>query len=336
MFSTLRNYGDTDLVSAIQGASVYGVSDEKLGTVEDVIIDEQSGDPTYLVVDAGWLSTREFLIPVQQVFDYGDSDDFYVNLTKEEVKTLPKFDRKWLASSSEFAQYDAEYRRAWRFSAPAKGYRVSRRVAAFRDKLRSALAKRPTTSTATTGTAARTGNLAASRTGNLAAYGLYRQRSDVDVAVTKLRDLGFENNEISVLFPDRDAGKEFAIERGTKAPEGALAGGGTGLAVGGALGWLAGIGALTIPGLGPFIAAGPIFAAITGAGVGSAIGGIAGALFGLGVPELEAKRYESELKQGGILLSVHCTDTRFADSAQRVLQETGARDIFATGYPKAA
>src|SRR5206468_4762230 len=99
--------------------------------------------------------------------------------------------------------------------------------------------------------------------------------------------------------------KDFAHEKHTKAPEGATTGAGTGAVVGGALGWLAGIGALAIPGLGPFIAAGPIMAALAGAGVGGTVGGVTGALIGLGIPEYEAKRYEGRITKGGILLSVH-------------------------------
>jgi hypothetical protein len=130
--------------------------------------------------------------------------------------------------------------------------------------------------------------------------------------------------------------KEFAVEKNTKAPEGALAGGGTGFVIGGVLGWLAGIGTLAIPGLGPFIAAGPIVAALAGAGAGSAVGGIAGALIGFGLPELEAKRYEAAIKKGRILLSVHCPDMRRAEEARRILDDSGAKEVFLSGERKAA
>jgi hypothetical protein len=130
--------------------------------------------------------------------------------------------------------------------------------------------------------------------------------------------------------------KEFAVEKNTKAPEGALAGGGTGLVVGGVLGWLAGIGTLAIPGIGPLLAAGPIVAALAGAGAGSAIGGIAGALIGLGLPELEAKRYEEAIKQGRILVSVHCQSMRQAETARKVLDDAGAKEVFLSGERKAA
>src|SRR5437667_3050123 len=126
--------------------------------------------------------------------------------------------------------------------------------------------------------------------------------------VTQLKNAGFSDNDISVLFPDKTGTKDFAHEQHTKAPEGAVSGAGTLGVLGGALGWLAGIGALTIPGLGPFIAAGPIMAALSGAAVGAAVGGISGALIGFGIPELEAKQFEGKLRQGNILISVHTED----------------------------
>jgi hypothetical protein len=122
--------------------------------------------------------------------------------------------------------------------------------------------------------------------------------------VDRLKAMGFSANDISVLFPDKTGTKDFAHEHHTKAPEGAVAGAGTGGILGGALGWLVGIGALAIPGLGPFIAAGPIMAALSGAAAGAMLGGVAGALIGLGIPEYEAKRYEGKIKEGNILISV--------------------------------
>ena len=140
---------------------------------------------------------------------------------------------------------------------------------------------------------------------NTAVFGIYPMYAAVEGAVDALRAAGFRNTDISVLFPENAGTKDFAHEKGTKAPEGATAGAGTGAVVGGAPGWLAGIGALAIPGVGPFIAAGPLMAALAGAGVGGAVGGIAGTLIGMGIPEYEAKRYEGRVKSGGILLSVH-------------------------------
>jgi len=166
---------------------------------------------------------------------------------------------------------------------------------------------------------------------NTAAFGIYTTRAGVENAVDALRAEGFRNTDISVLFPYNEGTKDFAHEKGTKAPEGAATGAGTGAVVGGALGWLVGIGSLAIPGLGPFIAAGPIMAALAGAGVGGAVGGLAGALIGLGIPEYEAKRYEGRVKTGGILLSVHCDDSEWTKKAKKLLERTGAEDVSSTG-----
>ena len=149
--------------------------------------------------------------------------------------------------------------------------------------------------------------------------------------VDQLKMANFSNNDISVLFPDRDTSRDFAHEKNTKAPEGAATGAGTGGVVGGALGWLAGIGALAIPGVGPFIAAGPIMAALSGAAVGATVGGIAGGLIGLGIPELEAKRYEGKVKAGNILVSVHAEDSDEIKRAKEIFTQAGAQDICTTG-----
>lgn len=162
---------------------------------------------------------------------------------------------------------------------------------------------------------------------NTAVFGIYPDETSVDSAVDILRAEGFRNTDISVLFPDNRGTKEFAHEKQTKAPEGTAAGGTTGMLAGGALGWLAGIGAIAIPGVGPFIAAGPIVAALAGAGAGGALGGIIGALVGLGIPEYEAKRYEGLIREGGILLSVHADNSDWVKHAKEVLHRTGARDI---------
>jgi len=170
---------------------------------------------------------------------------------------------------------------------------------------------------------------------NTAVFGIYRNRADVENAVDALRREEFRNTDISVLFPENEGTKDFAHEKKTKAPEGTATGATTGAIIGGALGWLAGIGALAIPGLGPFIAAGPIMAALAGVGAGGAIGGIAGALIGMGIPEYEAKRYEGRVKEGGILLSVHCDDSKWTKRAKEILQHTGADDISCTGEASA-
>jgi len=145
--------------------------------------------------------------------------------------------------------------------------------------------------------------------------------------VDRLRAAGFSRNDISVLFPDKTGTKDFAHEQHTKAPEGAATGAGTGGVLGGAFGWLVGIGALAIPGLGPFIAAGPILAALSGAAAGAALGGVTGALIGMGIPEYEAKRYEGKIKEGNILISVHTEDSTERDRAKKIFEQAGAEDI---------
>jgi hypothetical protein len=162
---------------------------------------------------------------------------------------------------------------------------------------------------------------------NIAVYGIYRNRAMVERAVEKFKEAGFRNMDISVLFPEGGGTKDFAVEKETKAPEGAAAGAGTGAAIGGALGWLMGIGLLAIPGLGLFVAAGPIMAALAGAGAGGLAGGIAGALVGMGIPEYEANRYEGHIKEGGILLSVHADDKEWKNKGRDILKQTGAEDI---------
>ena len=165
---------------------------------------------------------------------------------------------------------------------------------------------------------------------NTSVFGIFPTYSSVELAVDELRDSGFRNVDISVLLPENIGSKDFAHEKGTKAPEGATAGASAGAVLGGALGWLAGVGALAIPGLGPFIAAGPILAALAGVGVGGAVGGLAGALVGMGIPEYEAKRYEGRIKEGGILLSVHCDHSNWTTLAKDILKRTGAQDISST------
>ena len=156
---------------------------------------------------------------------------------------------------------------------------------------------------------------------------IVRTRDQAENIVDRLKGAGFSNNDISVLFPDKTGTRDFAHEHNTKAPEGAVAGGATGAVTGGVLGWLAGIGALAIPGLGPLIAAGPIMAALSGAAVGGALGGLVGALIGLGLPEFEAKRYESKVKSGNILISVHSENSDETDRAEEIFENGGGEDI---------
>jgi hypothetical protein len=165
---------------------------------------------------------------------------------------------------------------------------------------------------------------------NTAVFGIYPSYANVESGVDGLKAAGFNNRDISVLFSQSAGSKDFAHEKGTKAPEGATAGAGTGVVLGGVMGWLLGVGALAIPGLGPFIAAGPIMAALAGAGVGGTVGGIAGALVGVGIPEYEAKRYEGKVKHGGILLSVHSDSSDGTKRAKLILEATGAQDISST------
>ncbi|MBB6187637.1 quinol:electron acceptor oxidoreductase subunit ActD [Rhodanobacter sp. MP7CTX1] len=148
-----------------------------------------------------------------------------------------------------------------------------------------------------------------------------------DHIIAELKAAGFQNNDISALLPDKRGTKDFAHEHNTKAPEGATTGGVAGLGVGAALGWLAGIGALAIPGVGPFIAAGPIMAALGGAAVGTATGGVIGALVGMGIPEFEAKRYDAKVRDGNILISVHTEDGKQRDVAKDIFKRGNAEDI---------
>lgn len=156
---------------------------------------------------------------------------------------------------------------------------------------------------------------------------LARDEAQAARIVDELKLAGFSHNDISVLLPDKGTTREFAHQKGTKAPEGAVTGAGTGGVLGGVLGWLVGIGSLAIPGLGPFIAAGPIMAALSGAAVGAAAGGLVGALVGMGIPEYEAKRYESRVREGRILLSVHSENSDETKRAKEIFERAGAEDI---------
>jgi hypothetical protein len=167
---------------------------------------------------------------------------------------------------------------------------------------------------------------------NTAVFGIYKTVVQAEAAAGMLTSAGFSSSDISVLLPDSQGGvREFAHEKNTKAPEGTSGGAVAGGALGGTLGLLAGIGALAIPGVGPLIAAGPIVAALAGAGAGGAVGSLVGGLVGLGIPEYEAKRYEGRVKDGGILLSVHCDTSDEVKAAKQLLEQTGAKDIASSG-----
>jgi len=170
---------------------------------------------------------------------------------------------------------------------------------------------------------------------NTAVFGIYPSRANAEDAVDALRIAGFRNTDISVLFPENEGTKDFALEKSTKSPEGTTAGASAGAVIGGTLGWLAGIGVLAIPGIGPLLAAGPIVAALAGMGVGGTVGGLAGALIGMGIPEYEAKRYEGRIRKGGILLSVHCDSSEWVKKAEAILERTGAEDIASAGEARA-
>jgi hypothetical protein len=171
---------------------------------------------------------------------------------------------------------------------------------------------------------------------NTAVFGIFQSISGAENAADNLISAGFRTDDVSVLAPDQRTTKEFATEKNTKAPEGTTTGATTGGAIGGTLGLLAGIGALAIPGFGPFIAAGPIMGALAGIGTGAVAGGIVGALVGMGIPEYEAKRYEGPVKDGGILLSVHCDNSDWVSRAKDILKNSGAEDISSAGEKAAS
>jgi hypothetical protein len=170
---------------------------------------------------------------------------------------------------------------------------------------------------------------------NTSVFGIYRTRDEAAEGVDALRTAGFRKTDISALLPENAGNKDFAHEKHSKAPEGAAAGTASGVLLGGSLGWLAGIGALAIPGVGPFIAAGPIMGLMAGAGAGAVTGGLIGTLAGFGMPEYEAKRYEGRIKEGGILMSVHCDHSDWVKRAKEILKTTGAMDVSSTGEASA-
>lgn len=167
-----------------------------------------------------------------------------------------------------------------------------------------------------------------------AVYCIAFDRPHAETIVANLKNSGFMAGDISVLFPDKGGTRDFAHEQHTKMPEGVAAGGAAGLGVGAALGWLAGIGTFAIPGVGPFIAAGPIMAALSGAAVGGAAGGIIGALVGMGIPEYEAKLYDGKVRSGNVLISVHTDEASRIKIAKDVFEEAKADDIRSTAESK--
>jgi hypothetical protein len=169
-----------------------------------------------------------------------------------------------------------------------------------------------------------------------AVVGIFQNRTQAETAVERLKAAAFSGQDISVLFPDKGSTTTFAKEEGTKASEDALKGVSTGGILGGLTGWLVGIGALAIPGLGPFIAAGPIMGLLGGAALGGTVGGLTGALIGMGVPEEKARQYETGIKQGHILITVHSPTYEERLRAKEILQACGASDLTMTGGPSVA
>lgn len=166
---------------------------------------------------------------------------------------------------------------------------------------------------------------------NKAVFCIAKSIDQAEIIVDQLKIAGFSNSDISVLLPDKSSTKDFAHEKNTKLPEGAAIGGVAGISVGAVLGWLAGIGSLAIPGVGPFIAAGPIMGALSGAAVGAATGGLTGALVGLGIPEYEAKRYEGKIVGGSALISVHTENSEILAQVKKIFELCHAEDIASTG-----
>jgi uncharacterized membrane protein len=165
-------------------------------------------------------------------------------------------------------------------------------------------------------------------------FGIVKTHTQAEQIVEGLQSAGFPASEISILLPDNEGKHDIGHVKATKAPEGATTGAATGGVTGGVLGLLAGIGALAIPGVGPFIAAGPIMAALSGAAVGATTGGIVGALIGMGIPEIEAKRYENKLKTGNYLIAVHYHDGDEKDRAKEIFKNAGAEDISSSSMSK--
>jgi len=159
---------------------------------------------------------------------------------------------------------------------------------------------------------------------------IVQTQAQAEVLLGQLQNAGFAPNDVSVLFPDRQGSKDFAHEHNTKAPEGAVAGASAGGVIGGTIGLLAGSGALAIPGLGPFIAAGPLMAALSGVAAGATVGGLTGALVGMGIPEIEAKRYEGKIKGGNLLISVHTENSGEQKKAEEIFKAARAEDICST------
>jgi hypothetical protein len=234
----LRNY-HSDLSDLIRGADLYGLGDEKLGSVDDAIVHSESGDLRYLIVNAGWLKSRRFLIPADQVYAYGKTDDdFYVNLSKSDAEALPDFQEERLALGEAFTIYQREYQNAWRSPVNATGLKGSPRLLHLKQRIQDVFSG--TRNPSTQGERKAPRYTQASYSGSTAqptgVYGIYSDRKDVDKTISTLKENEFSSTDISVVFPNPEMSAEFAVEKSTKAPEGALAGGSTGFVIGGTLG----------------------------------------------------------------------------------------------------
>jgi len=163
-----------------------------------------------------------------------------------------------------------------------------------------------------------------------AVFAIVSNPVQAEAVVDELRLAGFSNNDVSVLFPDMEGTREFAHAKSTKAPEGAVIGASAGGVIGGVAGWLLGLGTLAIPGVGPIVAAGPIFAALSGVAVGGAAGGLSGALAGLGFPEYEAKLFAGKLQDGNILIAAHAENSHETRVARQIFERANAHDIGVT------
>jgi hypothetical protein len=341
MLRRFRDLPSDSITDDIRGANVYDHKNEKLGTIDDIVYDTDRTDGGYAIIDSGgWLRSRKFLIPTNRLETYSD-DEFRLPMGRDEINRLPEFDDSVLADEQRFNQYRTRWSSAWDGStvSTARHHRIQNAENRLRDRHTSATTAIPPTVTSSPKTVASTHTASTSSTNTnreVSVYGVFHDRDKVRETVEALKREGFRDQDISVVFPDRDESKNFAVEHNTKAPEGATAGGVTGVVAGGVLGWLAGVGMIAIPGIGPLLAAGPIVAALAGAGAVGVAGGLVGALVGMGVPELEAKRYESEVKAGRILVAVHCDDARFSYSARTALEKAGAKDVFISGRQIAA
>jgi hypothetical protein len=147
---------------------------------------------------------------------------------------------------------------------------------------------------------------------------LTQDRAQAEQIVAALRDGNFSNAGISVVLPDVAPSKALQPLQDNKSAEGAAIGAGTGGVIGGVLGWLAGVGMLTLPGIGPLLAAGPIVAALSGAAVGGTVGGVAGGLTGLGFSDDEVNRYLGRIKEGHALVAVHSDDEAERERARQL------------------